>query len=235
MLAARVEFQGEELPLRSAQAKLAVLASYADRDELGELAGDVSASFNDERLELLRAGETLEAELSGRATTRSRGARRRSASRSASSSARSPARATAADGRLRRAARALVRAPARPRARAPAELVPRRRTCAASRRSRHLHEGARVPVCMDTLAAPRLRPRGRAEHQARPRRPPAEVAARLRDPVRPAERRPPDHPRAGRAPRLPGVPARGRPRAALRGLRPERCRTPSATSRATTR
>ena len=40
VLAARVEFQGEELPLRSAQAKLAVLTSYAERDELG---GDDSA------------------------------------------------------------------------------------------------------------------------------------------------------------------------------------------------
>ena len=65
VLAARVEFQGEELPLRSAQAKLAVLSSYADRDELGRLSGDVSASFNDERLAVLRAGEALEAEISG--------------------------------------------------------------------------------------------------------------------------------------------------------------------------
>ncbi len=65
VLAARVEFQGEELPLRSAQAKLAVLTSYAERDELGELAGDASAIFNDERLNVLRAGETLEAEVSG--------------------------------------------------------------------------------------------------------------------------------------------------------------------------
>jgi hypothetical protein len=65
VLAARVEFQGEELPLRSAQAKLAVLSSYAERDELGELAGDASAIFNDERLNVLRAGETLEAEVSG--------------------------------------------------------------------------------------------------------------------------------------------------------------------------
>src|SRR5438094_127305 len=65
ILAARVEFDDEELPLRSAQAKLAVLTSYADRDRLGELAGDTSAVFNDERLEVLRAGETLEAEISG--------------------------------------------------------------------------------------------------------------------------------------------------------------------------
>ena len=65
ILAARVTFRGEELPLRSAQARLAVLPEYADRGELGELQADLSASFNDERLELLRASEELEAELSG--------------------------------------------------------------------------------------------------------------------------------------------------------------------------
>jgi hypothetical protein len=65
ILAARVQFRGEELPLRTAQAKLAVLDDYAARDELGELQANVSASFNDERLELLRAYEELEAELSG--------------------------------------------------------------------------------------------------------------------------------------------------------------------------
>jgi hypothetical protein len=67
ILAARVDFQGEDLPLRSAQAKLAVLPDYADREELGRLSGDRSADFNDERLEVLRAGEELEAEVSGRA------------------------------------------------------------------------------------------------------------------------------------------------------------------------
>src|SRR6187399_324267 len=47
ILAARVEFEGEELPLRTAQAKLAVLPGYGDRDELGRLANEVSATFND--------------------------------------------------------------------------------------------------------------------------------------------------------------------------------------------
>ena len=64
ILAARVEFRGEELPLRSAQAQLAVLPVYGDREELGELQGDESASFNDDRMELLRAREELDAELS---------------------------------------------------------------------------------------------------------------------------------------------------------------------------
>jgi Peptidase family M3 len=65
VLAARVEFAGEELPLRAAQAKLAVLPRYRDREELGRLTADRSAEFNDERLEVVRAGEELEAEVSG--------------------------------------------------------------------------------------------------------------------------------------------------------------------------
>jgi hypothetical protein len=65
VLAARVEFRGEQLPLRSAQAKLALLDDYGAREELGTLTADASARFNDDRLELLRAEEELDAELSG--------------------------------------------------------------------------------------------------------------------------------------------------------------------------
>jgi hypothetical protein len=65
ILAARVEFKDEELPIRSAQAKLAVLADYADRESLGYVTADHSAEFNAERLEVLRAAEELEAEISG--------------------------------------------------------------------------------------------------------------------------------------------------------------------------
>src|SRR5215210_3982026 len=64
ILAARVQYRGEELPLRSAQAQLAVMPDYAAREELGQLHGDASASFNDDRMELLRAREELDAELS---------------------------------------------------------------------------------------------------------------------------------------------------------------------------
>jgi hypothetical protein len=67
ILATRVTFREEELPLRSAQARLAVLTGYREREELGDLHADASAAFNDARLELLRAGEELEAELSGEA------------------------------------------------------------------------------------------------------------------------------------------------------------------------
>jgi hypothetical protein len=65
ILAARVEFKGEGLPLRTAQAQLAVLPEYADREELGRLASELSESFNDERRVVLRAGEELEAEVTG--------------------------------------------------------------------------------------------------------------------------------------------------------------------------
>ena len=65
ILAERVVFRGEELPLRAAQSKLAVLARYRDREELGEVEADASARFNERRLELLRARQELEGEVSG--------------------------------------------------------------------------------------------------------------------------------------------------------------------------
>jgi len=65
ILAARVTYRGEELPLRSAQAQLAVLASYEEREKLGVLQGDASAAFNDQRMEMLRVREELDGELSG--------------------------------------------------------------------------------------------------------------------------------------------------------------------------
>ena len=64
ILAARLEFHGEELPLRSALARLAVIESYRNRDELGERYRSASAAFNAQRLELMRAYEELEADLS---------------------------------------------------------------------------------------------------------------------------------------------------------------------------
>ncbi len=64
ILAARVSFKDEELPLRSALARLAVLPDYKERDELGELHRQKSAEFNQQRLDLLRAYEELEADLS---------------------------------------------------------------------------------------------------------------------------------------------------------------------------
>jgi hypothetical protein len=65
LLAARLTFDGEELPLRSAEAALAVVPDYAKREELGELARELDASFNDDRRDLLAARDDLEAGLSG--------------------------------------------------------------------------------------------------------------------------------------------------------------------------
>jgi hypothetical protein len=65
ILQAHVAFRGEELPLRAAQARLAVLESYGDREELGGLERAESARFNEERRVLLEAREQLEAEVSG--------------------------------------------------------------------------------------------------------------------------------------------------------------------------
>jgi hypothetical protein len=65
ILQARVTFHGEELPLRSALARLAVLDSYRDREELGELERAASSEFNDERRVLLEAREQLDADVSG--------------------------------------------------------------------------------------------------------------------------------------------------------------------------
>jgi hypothetical protein len=65
ILAARVEWRGDELPLRTAQARLATETDYRDRDALGEAQLAVSAGFNDDRRALLADAELLEAELSG--------------------------------------------------------------------------------------------------------------------------------------------------------------------------
>src|SRR5204862_199051 len=68
-----------------------------------------------------------------------------------------------------------------------------------------VHEGTRRRGLHGRGQAPRLRPRERPEYPPRPRRPAAEVAARLRDPVGSAQRRASDHAGPGRSPRLPGL------------------------------
>ena len=65
VLAARLTFDGEELPLRSAQARLAVVPEYRKRDELGELVRTLDGGFNERRRELLVARDDLDGELSG--------------------------------------------------------------------------------------------------------------------------------------------------------------------------
>jgi hypothetical protein len=65
LLGTRLTFNGEELPLRSADAKLAILPDYGQREELGELARELDASFNERRRELLVARDDLEGGLAG--------------------------------------------------------------------------------------------------------------------------------------------------------------------------
>jgi hypothetical protein len=65
ILAARLSWQGEELPLRTAQARLATTVDYAERDALGAAHLAASAVFNDERRSLLAAREELAANLTG--------------------------------------------------------------------------------------------------------------------------------------------------------------------------
>jgi hypothetical protein len=65
VLAIRVEYLGETMPLRTALAKLAVLDSYDEREELGEIQADATATMNERRLDVARAAETLRAELTG--------------------------------------------------------------------------------------------------------------------------------------------------------------------------
>jgi hypothetical protein len=77
ILADRIEFRGESLPIRAAQAQLAILEDYAGRDELGELAADASARFNCARYGLMQRGEALDAELSGDADPVERSAARK--------------------------------------------------------------------------------------------------------------------------------------------------------------
>ncbi len=65
LIGARVTFKGEEMPLRAAQARLAVTDGYADREELGNLERTESARLNPDRLQLLAAVEELDAAIGG--------------------------------------------------------------------------------------------------------------------------------------------------------------------------
>ena len=65
LLAERIVFKGEEMPLRTAQARLAVLPSYVDREALGRIQAEASETFNPDRLALLSRSDELAAELSG--------------------------------------------------------------------------------------------------------------------------------------------------------------------------
>jgi hypothetical protein len=65
LLAARVPWDGDELPLRTAQARLATETDYRRRDSLGTGVLAASAALNDERRSLLRARHELESGITG--------------------------------------------------------------------------------------------------------------------------------------------------------------------------
>jgi hypothetical protein len=65
ILAARLTFDGDEMPLRTAEAQLAVLVDYAQREELGALVRTLDSSFNEQRRDLLVARDDLEGGLAG--------------------------------------------------------------------------------------------------------------------------------------------------------------------------
>ena len=142
ILAARVDWRGEELPLRTAQAKLAVLPVYGDRDELGSLANAVSAGFNDDRRDLLAAGEALEAELSGEPDAIARNGEEKGISLHELERALDAA-ARASAGAYDATARALVREAARPRARGRPDVEPHELPPPALAARADVHEGAR--------------------------------------------------------------------------------------------
>ena len=86
ILAARVDWRGEELPLRTAQARLAVLPVYGDRDELGTLANAVERRLQRRPPRAARRGRGARGRALAASPTRSRGTRRRRGSRCTSSS-----------------------------------------------------------------------------------------------------------------------------------------------------
>lgn len=65
LLAARVPWDGDELPLRTAQARLATETDYRRRDGLGRGVLEASSALNDERRSLLGERHALEADVTG--------------------------------------------------------------------------------------------------------------------------------------------------------------------------
>ena len=166
---------------------MAVIDDYGDREELGALQAEASAAFNDERLDVLRAGETLEAELTEdpdpvARTEEEKGISLRDLERAlADASERS---AAAYDGLRERWFEKLL-GPERDDPPTSFHMAYLRRLSPLA----HTYTKERaVEVCLDDARPARLRPLERAEHPARPRRPAAEVAARVRD-RRPTRRR----------------------------------------------
>ena len=179
---------GEELPLRSAQAQLAVLAAYADREELGEIQADASAALQPRPARADRGGGgALRRALRRSPAPVERNEEEKGISLRELSGVAAARRAADSVGAFdgRSAAHWFERLLGPERDGDPVELPHLVHAPALAARV-DLHEGARDRGLPRDADGARLRPRRRDEHQARPRRPAAEGAARLRDRERPA-------------------------------------------------
>ena len=183
-----------------------------------------------------RRGEALDAELSGRpgpGRGAATSARRSTCTRSPR---RSPRPRREQDESFGAAARNAGSTASSARSARPSRPPTTSPICAGSRRSRTLYTKERaVPVCLETLTRLGFDLAAdehiRLDLDDRPQKNPRACVIASDPP----NGRPPDHARAGRAPRLPGPPPRGGARAPLRGVRPGALRTRSGASRATTR
>ena len=235
LLGARVPWDGEELPLRSAQARLAVETDYAPPRRARPRRCSPSRPRSTTSGACSSQPATSSRSTSPGSPTPSRATRTRRACGSGPSSTRSTPRASRARRRSpRRASTGSTACSGRSVRRPPATLTPAWIRRLSPLEATYTKERS-VPVCVATLARLGFDLDAERGDPHRPRRPSAEVSAGMCHRRRPAARRPPHHPRAGRAPRLRGVPPRGRSRAPLRRLRPGAAARRSGGSPATTR
>ena len=220
LLAARVPWDGEELPLRSAQAQLAVEPDYGRRDGAGS-----GRARGFVRVQPRARGASRRPQRAGVRGHGDRRPGRAEPGREGRVAPPDPRRRRHRSRREHASVHAFARAVARPtaRSRPGGDAEPRAHGLdpAALAARGDVHEGPQRRGVPRHAARDGLRPRGGGGHPDRPRGPPAEVTPRVRDRRRPAAGRPSDHEGAGWAARLRGVPARGRSRASLRRLRPD--------------
>ena len=198
LLAIRVEYRGEEMPLRNAQAMLAVLDAYNEREELGEIHADATATMNERHLGVAQAAEKMRAELSGIADPVERSEDDKGISLRQLAEVLPDGIPLVEDSFIEMRKRWLDRILGAERPAQPVRLSRCLRAPAVAAQGRLLEGTGDGGLSRDADGA-RLRPRGQQEHPHRPRGPPPEVAAPVRDPGRSAVGRPPHHPAAGRA------------------------------------
>ena len=183
------------VPLRTAQAKLAVLPSYADRDELGQIQSEAA------RRQSRSAGAPPPRRCTRGRAVRHRGCRRAQRGRERHFAARSLRRARAASialtDRYEELREKWFDGCSVPAASPPVERPCRVRPAPLAARG-DVHEGAGDRGVPPDAPGAGVRPCRATQHPARPRRPAAEVTSRVRDRERSTESRPSDHSSAGR-------------------------------------